>query len=120
MSKPRKGEPWYAGYLRDQIRRIWGWSPERRKALNRARVPGPRKAGEERWVCEGCGAQPLNNKQRDVDHIIECESLNGWDGWGPFIARTLDVQADGLKVLCSGCHDPKSAASNAIRRKNKQ
>lgn len=120
MSKPRKGEPWYAGYLRDSVRRIWGWHPERKKALRRAQWPGPRQAGNEQWKCEGCGAGPLTSKERDVDHIIGCESLTGFDGWGAFIARTLDVTADGLKVLCSSCHDPKSAAENALRRSNKK
>ena len=120
MGSRRKGEPWYYGYLRDQITRIWGWSPERRKALNRARWPGPHKAGQETWKCEECGAGPLDRKERDVDHVAPRENVNGWDGWGPYIARALDVKAEALLVKCKPCHHKKSAAENATRRSRKK
>ena len=117
MSSRRKGEPWYFGYLRDQISRIWGWSPERKKALKRARWPG---GGEEAWRCERCGAGPLGEKERDVDHILCRENINGWDGWGPYIERSLEVQASGLVILCKPCHQTKSAEENAQRRERKK
>lgn len=121
MSSRRRGEPWYYGYLRDQITRIWGWSPERRKALNRARSPGPRAAGDlETWHCEECGDGPLERNQRDVDHRTPRESLTGFDGWGPYIERALDVKADALRVVCKKCHQKKSASENNQRRSAKK
>ncbi len=112
MAPPKS---WYGGYLQDAISRIWGWSPSRKQALKRARLPGPFKAGEELWKCERCDKEPLTRKERDVDHLVPRENVNGWDSWNEFIARALDVKADGLMVVCKPCHQQKSESENKKR-----
>ena len=72
------------------------------------------------WKCEECGAGPLERKHRDVDHVIPRESLTGFDGWGPYIERALDVKAEALVVKCKPCHQKKSAEENAARRAAKR
>lgn len=114
MKSRKSFEPWYYRYLRRHIAKIWGWSPERRKALKRAQI------GRDMWKCEECGKEPLERKEREVDHIVPRENVAGWDGWERYIDRALEVKAEGLKILCKDCHYKKSGSENAERRKNKK
>jgi hypothetical protein len=120
--KGKKGEPWYAKYIRTRIREVFHWSPERKKAKDRARIPASNVALES-YRCEECNNQPLTRNQVEFDHTDPCEHVEGFDvggKWNGLIARTLDVTADGIKVLCKQCHYKKSASENALRRKHKK
>lgn len=119
--KGKKGEPEYFKYIRSRITEVWGWSPERKKAKERARIPASNIALES-YRCELCGDQPLTRSQIEIDHIICREGLQGWqeDGeWNGLISRTF-CPAEGLQVICKPCHHKKSAIENAERRKNKK
>jgi hypothetical protein len=115
MARKKKIEPWFFKYLRREIRRIFHWSPERKKSRERALI----SKFPELFRCEGCGEQPLTRKEVQCDHVIGCESLNGWDGWAEYIRRTLEVNAEGLQWLCKKCHQTKSNGENAERRRIK-
>lgn len=109
---------WYDKYLRRYLRQIWGWSPERRAALNRARYT---RVPKDLWKCEKCGTEGLGAKERDVNHINPCETIDGhFDGYGPLISRMLDVEADMLEVICKPCHKIITKEQNAKRRQNRK
>jgi 5-methylcytosine-specific restriction endonuclease McrA len=97
-------------YIKSALRRIWQWSPERRRALNRAQV------SLTTWYCEECGAQPLSRKERDVDHITSVENVGVDDGLFAWISR-LFVRADGYQILCKQCHRKKTTRQSNERRK---
>lgn len=109
-----KNEPWYFKYLRQQIKRIWQWTPARLQCKKRAQVG----KNPEAFKCEQCGAEPLLKGAYEIDHIVPSESLDGFDGWDPYIMRTLGVEVTDLQLLCKPCHRTKSASENAERRKN--
>jgi hypothetical protein len=115
MARKRSSQPWYFRYVKSQLRRIWGWSPERKLAKARARV-GKDGRGNELFRCERCNAQPLSRKQVDVDHIVEVESVGAFDGWDALISR-LFCPADGLMILCKTCHAAKTVVNNGARRR---
>lgn len=110
-----KGDPWYYKYLKQYIRQIFQWSPERRIALKRAQI----SKLPELYRCEECGKEPLIRKDKEVDHTLPVENVEGWDGWDNLIKRAIEVPADQLKVLCKPCHYKKSAIENKARRKTR-
>lgn len=108
----------HVDYIKAALRKIWRWDGERRRALKRAFLY--ERYGTEYYRCEECDTQPIPRKDKEVDHIIEVESLSGWDGdWTGYIAR-LFCPASGLSIKCKPCHSKKSAVSNAARRKAKK
>lgn len=113
MARIKKAEPWYFKYLRREIRKIWQWSPERKKARKRALLTS---VPEDLFECEECGRYPFTRKEVEIDHIIPVESLDGWDGWDEFVKRAIGVPSEGLQVVCKDCHSRKSAAENRKRR----
>lgn len=116
--KRKSTQPWYFRYVKAQLRRIWGWSPDRKAAKKRAIVSKDVR-GNELFRCERCGAQPLTRKQVDVDHIVEADNVGEWIGWDDFIDK-LFCSADGLMILCKTCHAAKTAVNNATRRASRK
>jgi 5-methylcytosine-specific restriction endonuclease McrA len=114
MSKRRSNQPWYFRYVKAQLRRIWGWAPERKEAKKRASI-GKDGRGNELFRCERCNEQPLTRKQVEVDHLVEADNVGEWDGWDNFINR-LFCPAEGLMILCKPCHSAKSVVNNGARR----
>jgi len=104
MVKKRKQPP-LKSKITSALRQVWRWSPERRAALERARVC------RGVYGCELCGLG-FGPKSVQVDHITPCRipEDTSWDG---FIAR-LFCPAEGLRVICKGCH----ASETAKQRKN--
>lgn len=113
MPRKKNTQPWYFKYLRRDIRRIFQWSPEKKKSKARAYYDGS-------YHCELCGAASLERDDVQCDHIIPCVNVEGFDGWSAEIERTLDVKAEGLQWICKPCHYKKSKAENAERRRNKK
>lgn len=107
MSDPKK--TFYYRYIKARIDQVWGWYPQRRKALNRA-ATSPMA-----FRCEGCGTEPLTRKQVEVDHTVPRDNPAGWDGYDNYIERTF-CSSEGLRILCRSCHQPKSNAENTARR----
>ena len=56
----------------------------------------------ERCFCSVCG---IISKKKDfqLDHIIPCVPLDGWDSFNGFIDRTMCLE-DQLIVKCKPCH----------------
>lgn len=78
-----------------------------------------------RFLCVACGKK-VSRKNIKADHIapvvdpIDGNKLpNGSRDWNKQIDR-LFVSAVGLQRMCSECHNEKSKAENALRRKIKK
>lgn len=101
--------PKIAAYITKALRRVWGWSPEKRAARERANV------GKDMYVCAGC-ALVFTRKETAVDHVepVIAPEL-GFVDWNTFIER-LFCQETGLQILCKAtCHKKKTLVENGIR-----
>lgn len=96
------------------LRKVWQYSPVRREALKRAKV---KIDGLDYSRCEFC--RKLVEKVQ-VDHIIPCVPLEGFDSWDGVIKRMLYSSIDNLSVKCRECHSKKTKEENTIRKKNKK
>ena len=110
----------FFGKIRSALRRLWGYSQQKKDALSRAKIPytgeGRRKYSIK---CEGCGteyglgekvATGLNKdgdwkqaKAYTVHHVEECGQLKGFEDMSVFTEK-LFCSSDKLKVLCYFCH----------------
>lgn len=87
--------------------------PARSQALKSARI--------ERglYLCANC-KNTFKNKEIKIDHINPVVDIKtGFNGFDDFIDRLL-CDADGLQILCSNCHDNKTAVEREIRKKYKK
>lgn len=120
--------------IRGALRRIYFRYPGRLIALNRVRVEQPQYTtkgvlGKRPGVfyrCEQCGVlgksqvgkkNPKGHIRVWVDHKDPVVPLDRYPNWDEFINR-LFCSADNFEILCSDCHQTKSKAENAERRKN--
>lgn len=96
------------GAIRSATRKLWLWSPQRREAKKAAKLsPGI-------YLCASC-QRATKDKDTEIDHVVPIGPTPGsrnarnvtWDQW---LAR-LFCPADGLRVLCRGCHDERTKAS---------
>lgn len=99
-------------YLVSVLRRASYRYPARSEAMRTARV--------ERglYKCAMCN-NLFNNKDIKLDHIDPVVSpVDGFIDWNTFISR-LFVQPNQYQVLCTTCHQGKTNAEKAIRKKYK-
>jgi 5-methylcytosine-specific restriction endonuclease McrA len=68
---------------------------------------GPSKRQKFEYLCNECRGW-FPDKKINVDHIHPAGSLNCADDLPGFVER-LFVEVEGLQVLCSNCHDKKTA-----------
>lgn len=91
----------------------------RRECLNRARKrvrTGTSKEGNARfkyyWQCGKCLNWYRNEKDVEVDHILEIGPYNG--DWNEYVLKVFCGQ-DNLQCLCIGCHMKKTMQYNSAR-----
>jgi 5-methylcytosine-specific restriction endonuclease McrA len=109
--KPARKQPPIKSKITSALRQVWRWSPERRAALERARV----QRGV--YECELCGHRS-GPKGVQVDHIVPCR-LSDDPSWDGFIAR-LFCGTEGLRVICKGCHEAETAKQAKARSEAKR
>lgn len=73
----------------------------------------------EHFTCKSCN-QVFPGKEVQVDHLapVVCPK-KGFVSWDEYIAR-LFCDKDNLQVLCSECHDKKTALERGERHGNKK
>lgn len=73
----------------------------------------------EHFICKSCNKE-FPAKEVQVDHIkpVVCPK-KGFKDWNTFIDR-LFCDKDNLQVLCSECHDVKTAQERGERNGNKK
>ena len=111
--KAKKKEFRLEGYIFGALRKIWRWHPERKRALEIAKVHGSMK---DHYGCAKCD-EIFPRKNVHVDHICPVvDPKTGFDSWDSYITR-LFIGAEGLQILCKECHQQKSNKENKKRRK---
>ena len=114
----RYTESGFWGFIRAGLRAKYSrWGP-RYDVLAAAKRPykGPNARQKHAYECSQC-KQLFAQKEVEVDHIIECGSLRGFDDLVGFVKR-LFCEADGLRVVCKPCHLQITAATRAARGEN--
>jgi 5-methylcytosine-specific restriction endonuclease McrA len=104
MTKRTK-RPWYHKYIISALRKTWRWSPERRAVL---------KAATGCSVCR----KKMFKKDLRIDHVepvVSTTPQERWS-WDIYIAR-LFCPASNLQPICEACHDVKTKAERAARKK---
>lgn len=84
--------------IRSALRKIWLYSPQRKEALNKAKV-----RGMPLYICAHCKKTRLK-EQVHVDHILAC-GVSAMGNFDVFISRLFEGE---LQVLCVDCHEVKS------------
>jgi len=111
VPRTRAGGEWteasFWGFIRSGLRQLSRRWPPRAKVIRDKRVPyiGPNK--RQKWAisCDCCGhLHQLAHVQ--VDHIVSCGPLKSFSDLPGFVERLL-CEADGLRVLCSKCHEKR-------------
>lgn len=100
--------PWFYKYLFAAARRIFGWSPEKRKAFVKV------SHGDMMFRCEKCTVA-YDKKELHVDHKLPVMPLQGFDNWDAYFNR-LFCPVNGLQILCKQCHKIKTKSENALRK----
>ena len=107
--------------IKSALRKLWSSHPEKKKALNRAKVPY-KGEGRRRYSirCERCKSElklgekiyPINKDGKrskravsgyTVHHLEMLPTVNKLSDWGKYIEK-LFCNSDGFLVLCLKCH----------------
>src|ERR1700722_16332457 len=88
-------------YIKAALRRTWGRSTQRQRALKKARVE------RGKYKCAECN-EIFQRKNIEVDHIIAVGKFENFD---TYIER-LFCPTNGLAVLCRNCHKLKTKIDN--------
>lgn len=114
-------------YIVAGLRKLWvGWHV-RRDVMDNACVGREvnKKTGRlaKHYKCAHCGGH-FPGTEVNVDHVNPVvDPVKGKTTWDNYIARLLVEEKKGrkrlLQLLCKGCHDVKTNAENAVRRKQK-
>ena len=90
------------------------WKPITQCKLNAKRTyKGPNKRQKFEYQCNSC-KKWFAEKNINVDHVLPAGSLNCANDLPGFVER-LFVEVEGLQVLCSTCHDKKTAKERENR-----
>jgi 5-methylcytosine-specific restriction endonuclease McrA len=110
MDKPKNAvfqDAKLRGYIVSALRRIWSWSSERSRAINRAKV------GRNAYQCELCKCIKRSLKSMNCDHRVPVgpspysrldKKGRTWDDY----MNALFCSADNLQVICKECHKDKT------------
>lgn len=85
-----------------RLRQIWFFSPERAEAVKRAN-----------GSCEKCSNKLDKLVADHIQPIVDPDI--GFVDWNTYISRMF-CGANGLQILCKGCHDEKSKKENEKRK----
>ena len=119
--KPRNAgtmsESGFWGFIRSGLRQKsrW-WKPISACKLNAKRAyKGPLKRQKFEYQCKKCKGW-FPDKETQVDHILPAGSLTCAQDLPAFVER-LFCEQDNLQVLCSTCHNIKTQAEKAAKKK---
>ena len=96
-------------WIRSALRQKSRWWKPAAEAKLRARRPYRGKNKRQKWEyeCAEC-TQYFKSKDVNVDHKTPAGSLKCYEDLPGFVER-LFCEVDGLQVLCTKCHDIKTA-----------
>jgi hypothetical protein len=84
------------------------WTPKMEKMREGRRAyKGDNKRIKWEYQCEQCLTWVLQ-KDIEMDHIIPCGGMNGWDKLVPWCQKAF-VEKEGYQRLCKNCHLTKTS-----------
>ena len=98
----------YFGFIRSALRSAFTKYPVKYHAKRKAMCEGGYKCAS----CDGV----FKSGEVQVDHIEPCGSLKTYDDLPQFVERMF-CEVDGFQVLCKPCHQDKTNAERAARKK---
>lgn len=98
----------YWSFIRSGLRAKFLRYPVKYIVLAEAKRPAKPSTGKLKWEyqCSYC-ANWYPQKDIALDHIVPCGSLKSYADLPGFVERMF-CHADGLQVLCTGCHKLKT------------
>jgi len=113
VERTRNGGKWtearYFGFIRSALRSAFTrWQPKHE-------AKAAAKVAYNTYVCAQCDGW-FSTKEVEVDHIVPAGSLRKYDDLPGFVERMF-CEADGFQILCKECHQAKTNAEKAARRK---
>jgi hypothetical protein len=112
VPRTRAGSEWteaaFWGFIRSGLRQMSRrWPPIVRQRINQNRRKSQSTNKRLKWEfrCDGCDGW-FARKLVHVDHVVECGRLKSWEDLSVFAER-LFCEVDGLRVLCSKCHEER-------------
>lgn len=117
---PDWSEAKFFSFIRSALRAAWSRWPPKYQLLAKAKrkYEGPNKRLKWEFQCNECKLY-YPQKEISVDHINPAGTLRSFEDIGSFCER-LFVGEDKLQVLCSGCHNIKTAQERADKKTNKE
>jgi len=107
VARTRAGGEWteaaFWSFIRSALRQTSKrWPPRKQCELSsRQAYVGPNKRQKWEYECSLCNRW-FKRTEMQVDHIVPCGSIKGFDDIGPFCER-LFCEADGFRMLCGDC-----------------
>ena len=98
----------YFGFIRSALRSAFQKYPVKYHAKRQAMVEGG-------YECASCSGV-FKSGEVHVDHIEPCGSLKTYEDLPAFVERMF-CEVDGFQVLCKPCHQDKTNAERAARKK---
>ncbi len=103
-----KTEAEFFSWIRSNCRKMTTrWKPRFDKlAEGKRKSESDNKRLKWEYSCEECEGW-FPGSQIEIDHIVPCGGLNGWDKILPWFKNAL-VEIDGYQRLCKTCHRIKT------------
>ncbi len=104
-------ESMYWSVIRSALRQAFRyWKPMQQALENSSR----KSNGKKEYQCNQCNDW-FKRKEVQIDHIVECGSLKGFDDIQGFIERLTIENVDGFQILCKGCHQIKTNENKNLK-----
>lgn len=99
----------YFQRIRRALRRAFRFWEPMQEALRRASRPSQsnNKRLKTEYKCASC-SNWFPRTQVQVDHIIECGSLNKYEDIAGFVERLTKEEIEAYQILCKPCHKEKT------------
>lgn len=116
VPRTRAGGQWtearYFGFLRSALRLAVMKYPVKHQVKNRAKELTDEGV---RYRCAVCD-ELFKSGEVQVEHTVPCGSLTCYDDLPGFVERMF-CEPDGMTVQCKPCHQQKTNAERAARKK---
>ena len=117
VERTRAGGTWtearYFGFIRNALRSAFQKYPVKHAAKRQA-LELTDNGG--RYRCASC-SELFRGSDVHVDHIEPCGSLKTFDDLPGFVERMF-CEVEGFQILCKPCHQDKTNAERAARKKS--
>ena len=118
----RNGNTWteseYFSKIRSFLRRGFRYWKPMQTALNLASRPSQsdNKRLKKEYQCNNC-KNWFKRDDVEIDHVLECGSLNNYDDIVPFIQRLTKEEVDAYQILCKNvCHKDKTNKYKELKK----